>query len=72
LENFGFALFVRGYYGWDPATEDGFILSGGSDSYYHNWVTTPSRLQDFSWQSELWNTIPQHTTGFIQGFEDGD
>ena len=35
---FCLALFVRSYYGVVPATEDGFILSGGSDSYYHNFV----------------------------------
>lgn len=35
---FFFALFIRSYYGAGPATQDGFILSGGSDSYYHNWV----------------------------------
>jgi asparagine N-glycosylation enzyme membrane subunit Stt3 len=28
-------LFVRSYFGVQPATEDGFLLSGGSDSYYH-------------------------------------
>ena len=38
---FGFALFVRGYYGWEPATEDGYLLSGGSDSYYHNYARMP-------------------------------
>ncbi len=35
---FSLALFVRSYYGVVPATEDGFVLSGGSDSYYHNYV----------------------------------
>ncbi|MCK4266618.1 MAG: glycosyltransferase family 39 protein, partial [Thermoplasmata archaeon] len=35
---FCLALFVRGYYGLETATEDGFLLSGGSDSYYHNLV----------------------------------
>ena len=28
-------LFVRSYFGVEPATENGFVLSGGSDSYYH-------------------------------------
>ncbi|MFH0816812.1 MAG: carboxypeptidase regulatory-like domain-containing protein [Methanobacteriota archaeon] len=28
-------LFVRSYFGVQPATQDGFLLSGGSDSYYH-------------------------------------
>lgn len=35
---FCLALFVRSYYGVVPATEGGFVLSGGSDSYYHNYV----------------------------------
>ncbi len=37
---FSFALFLRAYYGLEPATEDGFLLSGGSDSYYHHRVIT--------------------------------
>ncbi|MCK5038725.1 MAG: glycosyltransferase family 39 protein, partial [Thermoplasmata archaeon] len=37
---FSFALFLRAYYGLEPATEDGFLLSGGSDSYYHHLVIT--------------------------------
>ncbi|MCK4757950.1 MAG: carboxypeptidase regulatory-like domain-containing protein, partial [Thermoplasmata archaeon] len=37
---FSFALFIRAYYGVEPATEDGFLLSGGSDSYYHHFVIT--------------------------------
>jgi asparagine N-glycosylation enzyme membrane subunit Stt3 len=31
-------LFVRSYFGVTPATEDGFLLSGGSDSYYYNHI----------------------------------
>ncbi|MEW5937662.1 MAG: STT3 domain-containing protein, partial [Candidatus Thermoplasmatota archaeon] len=33
---FALALFIRGYFGLEPATEGGFILSGGSDSYYYH------------------------------------
>ncbi len=40
---FCLALFVRSYYGVVPATEDGFILSGGSDSYYHSYVVFDSQ-----------------------------
>jgi len=35
---FALGMFVRSYYGMEPATENGFLLSGGSDSYYHNYV----------------------------------
>lgn len=37
---FALGFFARAYYGLEPATEDGFILSGGSDSYYHHYVIT--------------------------------
>lgn len=37
---FGLAFFARAYYGLGPSTEDGFIVSGGSDSYYHHYVIT--------------------------------
>jgi len=37
---FCLAFFIRGYYGLEPSTENGFILSGGSDSYYHNYVSS--------------------------------
>lgn len=32
---FFIALFLRTYFAYDLATQGGFILSGGSDSYYH-------------------------------------
>jgi len=32
------ALFLRAFFGFDVATSDGFLLSGGSDSYYHKRV----------------------------------
>ena len=37
---FVLALFIRAYFGFDMATNDGddFLLSGGSDSYYHKRV----------------------------------
>ncbi|MCK5547372.1 MAG: glycosyltransferase family 39 protein, partial [Thermoplasmata archaeon] len=32
------ALFLRSFFGLETATSDGFLLSGGSDSYYHKRV----------------------------------
>jgi dolichyl-diphosphooligosaccharide--protein glycosyltransferase len=32
------ALFLRSYFGLETATIDGFLLSGGSDSYYHKYI----------------------------------
>ncbi|HUT28130.1 MAG TPA: carboxypeptidase regulatory-like domain-containing protein [Methanomassiliicoccales archaeon] len=32
------ALFVRSYFGYSTSVENGFLLSGGSDSYYHQRV----------------------------------
>lgn len=32
------ALFLRSYFAFDLATETGFVVSGGSDSYYHKRV----------------------------------
>jgi asparagine N-glycosylation enzyme membrane subunit Stt3 len=29
------ALFVRSYYGYSTAVDNGFLVAGGSDSYYH-------------------------------------
>ncbi|MBU4144517.1 MAG: carboxypeptidase regulatory-like domain-containing protein [Candidatus Thermoplasmatota archaeon] len=37
---FCIAFFARAYYGVGPATEDGYLLSGGSDSYYHHYVAS--------------------------------
>lgn len=31
----GIAFFLRTYFGFGPATQNGFLVSGGSDSYYH-------------------------------------
>jgi dolichyl-diphosphooligosaccharide--protein glycosyltransferase len=53
---FCLAFFVRAYYGLEPATEDGFILSGGSDSYYHHYViTTGSETGDFHFWDDMLN-----------------
>ena len=35
---FVLALFLRTYFIWSPATEDGYKLTGGSDPYYHKRV----------------------------------
>ncbi|MBI0583826.1 MAG: glycosyltransferase family 39 protein [Methanomassiliicoccus sp.] len=32
------ALFVRSYYGYSTAVDNGFLVAGGSDSYYHQRV----------------------------------
>ncbi|MFP4169590.1 MAG: carboxypeptidase regulatory-like domain-containing protein [Methanomassiliicoccales archaeon] len=32
------AFFVRSYFGWSTAMDNGYLVSGGSDSYYHERV----------------------------------
>ncbi|MBI5000739.1 MAG: carboxypeptidase regulatory-like domain-containing protein [Euryarchaeota archaeon] len=32
------AVFIRSYFGIAPESENGFLLSGGSDSYYYHWT----------------------------------
>ncbi|MEM0449260.1 MAG: carboxypeptidase regulatory-like domain-containing protein [Methanomassiliicoccales archaeon] len=32
------AFFIRSYFVWGPSVENGFLVSGGSDSYYHQRV----------------------------------
>jgi len=32
------AFFVRAYFAWGPSVDNGYLVSGGSDSYYHETV----------------------------------
>jgi dolichyl-diphosphooligosaccharide--protein glycosyltransferase len=57
---FCLAFFARAYYGLEPATEDGFILSGGSDSYYHNYVITHA---DETGEHHFWDNMLNYPVG---------
>jgi asparagine N-glycosylation enzyme membrane subunit Stt3 len=57
---FCLGFFARGYYGLQPATEDGFVLSGGSDSYYHNYVIS---YADESGQHHFWDNMLNYPLG---------
>ncbi len=57
---FSLGLFMRAYFGLEPATEDGFLLSGGSDSYYHHFVI--SHAQDTG-ELHFWDDMLNYPLG---------
>ncbi len=57
---FCLAFFARSFYGLEPSTEDGFILSGGSDSYYHHYVITNA---DETGLHHFWDNMLNYPVG---------
>ncbi len=57
---FSLGMFMRAYFGLEPATEDGFLLSGGSDSYYHHFVITNAQETGDLW---FWDDMLNYPVG---------